>query len=228
MICIFAQIEFSMSILILGLLALLGYSLFAKGYFQFQPEGKRYEKISHEVQDFLKDQQPGLVNFQDDELSLLSANRLKPGKKGWFSQPTEGVLVSIYHEPFIAYKTVALQPDKHTGVIGISTSTDQFLYIIKKDHTDVFINKKPYGTINDQGKLILVNTKTIVAAYDIKNDETTLVRLNDIPEAEVSRKFVESQLPRRILDIYESDVKIDKRVLQAVVFYLIGLGLRQS
>ncbi len=228
MICIFAQIEFSMSILILGLLALLGYSLFAKGYFQFQPEGKRYEKISHEVQDFLKAQQPGLVNFQDDELSLLSANRLKPGKKGWFSQPTEGVLVSIYHEPFIAYKTVALQPDTHTGVIGISTSTDQFLYIIKKDHTDVFINKKPYGTINDQGKLILVNTKTIVAAYDIKNDETTLVRLNDIPEAEVSRKFVESTLPRRILDIYESDVKIDKRVLQAVVFYLIGLGLRQS
>lgn len=228
MICIFAQIEFSMSILILGLLALLGYSLFAKGYFQFQPEGKRYEKISHEVQDFLKAQQPGLVNFQDDELSLLSANRLKSGKKGWFSQPTEGVLVSIYHEPFIAYKTVALQPDKHTGVIGISTSTDQFLYIIKKDHTDVFINKKPYGTINDQGKLILVNTKTIAAAYDIKNDETTLVRLNDIPEAEVSRKFVESTLPRRILDIYESDMKIDKRVLQAVVFYLIGLGLRQS
>jgi len=217
-----------MSILILGLLALLGYSLFAKGYFQFQPEGKRYEKISHEVQDFLKAQQPGLVNFQDDELSLLSANRLKSGKKGWFSQPTEGVLVSIYHEPFIAYKTVALQPDKHTGVIGISTSTDQFLYIIKKDHTDVFINKKPYGTINDQGKLILVNTKTIAAAYDIKNDETTLVRLNDIPEAEVSRKFVESTLPRRILDIYESDMKIDKRVLQAVVFYLIGLGLRQS
>lgn len=217
-----------MSILILGLLALLGYSLFAKGYFQFQPEGKRYEKISHEVQDFLKVQQPGLVNFQDDELSLLSGNRLKAGKKSWFSQPTEGVLVSIYHEPFIAYKTVALQPDKHTGVIGISTSNDQYLYIIKKDHTDVFINKKPYGTINDQGKLILVNTKTIAAAYDIKNDETTLVRLNDIPEAEVSRKFVESTLPRRIIDIYEYDVKIDKRVLQAVVFYLIGLGLRQS
>ncbi|MBK7740971.1 MAG: hypothetical protein IPI42_10595 [Saprospiraceae bacterium] len=72
-----------MSILILGLLALLGYSLFAKGYFNFQPEGRRYEKISLEVQDYLKAQQPGLVNFQEDELGLLSGNKQKSGKSGF-------------------------------------------------------------------------------------------------------------------------------------------------
>lgn len=216
-----------MSILILGLLALLGYSLFAKGYFNFQPEGRRYEKISLEVQDYLKAQQPGLVNFQEDELGLLSGNKQKSGKSGFFGKQTEGVLLSIYHEPFIAYKATSLGQDKETGVVGIATFKDQYLYIIKKDHTDIFINKKPIGTIKNGGQLVLLNSKSIAATYEIKNNESWLVRMNSAPEAEVRLRIVENPLPQRVLDIYESNSGINKTILRAVIFYLTGLGLRQ-
>lgn len=68
-----------MSILVLGLIAFLGYSVYSKGYFTFQPEGKRYQKNSGLVQDYLLSQQPYLVDFGDDELELLSA--INKGKR---------------------------------------------------------------------------------------------------------------------------------------------------
>ena len=50
-----------MSILVLGILALIGYSLFSKGYFRFQPEGKLYESNSNIVYKFLAEKQSETV-----------------------------------------------------------------------------------------------------------------------------------------------------------------------
>jgi hypothetical protein len=215
-----------MSILFLGLIAFLGYSVYSKGYFRFQPEGKRYEKNSGLIQDYLLSQQPFLVDFGDDELELLSGNKQKEKSRSFFNSPTEGILLSIYHEPFITYKSIFHSNELKTGVIGIATHKEQYVYILKKDHVDIFVNKKPFGTIKGDGQLISPNDKEALASYILKNDTSYLIRVNNTPEAEVKHHIESNSLPQRILDIYGPSTPEVNKLVKILSFYLIGLGLK--
>jgi|GEM_PF-1291776 len=215
-----------MSIVVLGLLAFLGYSLFARGYFQLQPEGKRYEKNSNLIMDFLTQQQPGLVDFEEDELELLSGNRQKMKSASFFNKPVEGVLLSIYHEPFIAYKSVYHSAEHKTGVIGVTTNRDLFLFILKKDHTDIFINKKPFGTIKGAGQLLTPDSKSVIASYELRNNDAFLVRVHDRPEAEVKHEIRENSLPQRIVEVYGNTDAHVGQIVKVMCFYLIGLNIK--
>jgi len=215
-----------MSIVILGLLAFLGYSVYSKGYFRFQPEGKRYERNSALVQEYLLNQQPLLVDFGIDELELLSGNKQKDKSRTLFKQPTEGILLSIYHEPFIAFKSIYHSNDLRTGVIGIATNKDQFVYIMKKDHVDIFLNQKPYGTIKGNGQLISPDSKTALATYVLKNETFYQIRVNDQPEAEVKVNIESNSLPQRVIDVYGPSSPAVNKLVQIMSFYLVGLGLK--
>lgn len=215
-----------MSILVLGLIAFLGYSVYSKGYFTFQPEGKRYQKNSGLVQDYLLSQQPYLVDFGDDELELLSGNKQREKNRSFFSQPTEGILLSIYHEPFIAFKSIFHTNELKTGVIGVATQKEQYVYILKKDHVDIFVNKKPFGTIKGDGQLISPNDKEALASYTLKNDNSYLIRVKNSPEAEVKLNIESNSLPQRILDLYGPSTPEINDLVKILSFYLIGLGVK--
>lgn len=215
-----------MSIIIFGLLAFLGFTIYSKGYFSLQPEGKRYQKNSELIQDYLNSQQPNLVNFTNDELELLSGNRQKDSKRSFFRQPAEGVLLSIYHEPFLAYKSIYHNSDLKAGVIGIATHKDQYVYILKKDHVDIFINKKPFGTIKGDGQLISANNKVSLANYILKNESFYQVRVNNTPEAEVKLNIEPNSLPQRILELYGPSTDEVHDLVLILAFYLVGLGLK--
>ncbi len=215
-----------MSIILLGLLAFLGFTIYSKGYFSLQPEGKRYQKNSELIQDYLTSQQPGLVQFSKEEIELLSGNRLKVSQRSFFRQPSEGVLVSIYHEPFVAYKSIYHNSDLKAGVIGIATHKDQYVYILKKDHVDIFLNKKPFGTIKGDGQLISANNKVSLANYILKNDSHYQIRVNNTSEAEVKLNIEFNSLPQRVLELYGPSSEEVHNLVLILAFYLVGLGLK--
>lgn len=215
-----------MSIVFLGLLAYLGYSIYSKGYFRFQPEGKRYQKNSELVQEYLLNQQPLLVDFGADELELLSGNKQKDKSRSLFKGPAEGVLLSIYHEPFIAYKAIYHSNDLRTGVIGIATNKDQYVYIMKKDHVDIFFNKKPMGTIKGNGQLVSTDSKRTLASYVLKTDTFYQIRIDDRPEAEVKVNIEAGSLPQRMIDVYGPADAATMKMVQIMAFYLVGLGIK--
>jgi hypothetical protein len=110
-----------MSILVLGILALIGYSLFSKGYFRFQPEGKLYESNSNIVYKFLAEKQSELSCLRAGRVFVDFRNKMKLKSTSFFDKPIEGILLSIYNEPFVAFKVIYHSEKLKTGVIGMAT-----------------------------------------------------------------------------------------------------------
>jgi hypothetical protein len=215
-----------MSILVLGILALIGYSLFSKGYFRFQPEGKLYESNSNIVYKFLAEKQSELVAFEQEEFSLISGNKMKLKSTSFFDKPIEGILLSIYNEPFVAFKVIYHSEKLKTGVIGMATRNNTYLYVMKKDHVDVFFDKKPLGTIQMGGKLFFPSTKTEIASYSLKNATEYLIRVGGVPSAEVKHEIAENSLPQRVVDTFDMQEASGDFAMRIMVFYLIGLGIK--
>lgn len=216
-----------MSLLIFGLIAFLGFTILSKGYFSFQPEGKRFENNTAQVMEYLTAQQDQLVDFKADELELLSGNKLKDRKSSLFSTKSEGILLSIYHEPFIAYKKIFHNNDLKTGVLGVATKNNRFLYIMKKDHVDIFINQKPIGTIKGSGKLINADNRVVMGHYDIKPQSGTyLVHVFDTPEAEVKIDFGHDNIPQRIVSVFGVPEKEIYNTVEILAYYLVGLTVK--
>ncbi len=215
-----------MSILVLGILALIGYSLFSKGYFRFQPEGKLYESNTNIVYKFLAEKQSELVAFDREEFSLISGNRMKLKSKSFFDKPIEGILLSIYNEPFVAFKVIYHSEKLKTGVIGIATHKNTYLYVMKKDHVDVFFDKKPLGTIQMGGKLFFPGTKTEIASFSLKDATEYLIRIGGVPCAEVKHEVAENSLPQRIIETFDVQEASGDFAMRTLIFYIIGLGIK--
>jgi len=216
-----------MSIIIIGLLAFLGYALYTKGYFSLQPDGKLYEKNSGLVDKFLEQSQKDLVKFEDDELALLSGNRKKVKGGSFFDSSLEGLLLSIYHEPFLAYKVINHSEKNKTGVMGVATASNVFRFIMKKDHTDVFLDKRPLGTIQVGGKLFYPGSKTEIATFEMKDETEYLIRVGGSPCAELKIEIQENSLPQRILEVFGSQEPSGRFAMRVLIFYLIGLSMRK-
>jgi len=214
-----------MPIIILGILIYLGFTLYSKSYFSLQPEGTRYKSSVDKITSYFKQTSPELVQFDEEELSLLSGNVAKMKKNLFFvSTPEEGILTSIYHEPFVAFSRQWHHPGKKLGVIGIATHSDTFLYIMKKDHTDVFINDRPYGTFQPNGDLVAMKGKTTVGSYSAE-EKSYLIKLENVPVAEIKMDITQQELPLRIIDVFDPLDSNKYKQVEILAFYLLGLSL---
>ncbi len=214
-----------MSILVLAFLLYIGFNLYSKNYFNFQPQGKRYSTSNDKINLFLKEKQKELVRFEPDEIELLSANVGKQKKNLFFiSTPEEGIIISIYHEPFLAFKREFYSPNHQLGVIGIATSQHKYMYFLKKDHTDVFIGEKPLGTIQNGGLTIIMNKNT-VARYT-NEPSKYLVYLKNKPAAEIDKNIRFTELPQRMISVY-GPLDTESYVwLEVLAYYLIVLNIK--
>ncbi|HND90091.1 MAG TPA: hypothetical protein PK971_17285 [Saprospiraceae bacterium] len=83
-----------------------------------------------------------LVPWDGDMASLLSLNRVDVKKPGWFDGIQEGVFTTIYHEPVLAY---AGQMSGKNGVLLARTSDREFIFRMKGQETEIWINQQPFG-----------------------------------------------------------------------------------
>lgn len=100
-----------------------------------------------------------LVPFTKDEMELLSLNQVKKTKKRGFNKLTKGIFNTIYYEALVAYAILEYYDDNK--LILITTSKDEFIYMVKKGSTHVYMNNIEAGVINDASEFFSVNRKLL-------------------------------------------------------------------
>ena len=140
-----------------GLFNLLGFLLttgiFITGVFYFlakmlsrivfDPASQAWKKTVLQLQERVRAQVAGaLVPWDGEMLGLLSLNRAKVKKPGWWDSTSEGVFTSIYQEPVFAY---AGQVSGNTAVYIARTSAKEFIFRQKEKETEIWINNNPFA-----------------------------------------------------------------------------------
>lgn len=215
-----------MQLILLGLLFFLGFTIFSKGYYVLQPNGNLYRNTVAKINEYLKSIQGQLVNFDSQELDLLSGNA-KDIKK--LSTNFNGVLTSIYNEPFIALYNKFFNTAKKEGVIGIATRHHTYMYLLKKDHTDVFIDDQPYGTIrNFDHSLVISADQSVPVRVDDKSETQWLLRYHHDPMLEIRKDISIQKVPQRIIDVFGIIDSKNEVPVYTVLFYRIALQIQEN
>jgi len=95
---------------------------------------------------------------------------------------------------------------------------------MKKDHTDVFINDRPYGTFQPNGDLVAMKGKTTVGSYSAE-EKSYLIKLENVPVAEIKMDITQQELPLRIIDVFDPLDSNKYKQVEILAFYLLGLSL---
>lgn len=158
-----------------------------------------------------------LINWDRNEMELLSLKQHKQTKKSFNYKVHRGVFQSIYHEPLIVYIEKVYRPEE--GVLIARTSRHEFAYLITKE-VEVFIDEQYFGKLDKQGKL-WYNNKNVIASID-RGDQTLLA-------IHVNNKFAgnllneskkETRNPRAFQYLIELD-DVEEKVFLALSFFEI-------
>jgi hypothetical protein len=109
----------------------------------FDPASQAWKRTIEKLQTRLRAQGAGaLVPWDAEMLSLLSLNRTKVKKPGWWDNTTEGIFLSIYQEPVLAYVG---QTSGNTAVFVARTSTKEYIFRQKEKETEIWVNNQPFA-----------------------------------------------------------------------------------
>ena len=100
-----------------------------------------------------------LVPFTHEEIKLLSLKQSNFTKKKGFVRLIKGIFDSIYYENLIAYG-IREYPNQQKLII-ISSSIDEFIYIVKKDKVNVYMNNIEAGIIINGSKFYNYKNKLL-------------------------------------------------------------------
>jgi hypothetical protein len=96
-------------------------------------------------------------------LALLSLNRSKVKKPGFWDSTAEGVFTSIYQEPVLAY---AGQTSGKTAVHVARTSVKEFIFRQKEKETEIWINNQPFAVLINGALLSAGRSSNILARIE--------------------------------------------------------------
>lgn len=100
-----------------------------------------------------------LIPFSKEEMELLSLNQIKKTKKRGFNKLTKGIFNTIYYESAVSYAILDYYADNK--LILITTSKDEFIYMVKKGISHVYMNNIEAGTLNETGEFFSINRKLL-------------------------------------------------------------------
>jgi len=142
-------------LLIVGGIAVLGIGFILTQVLGFTITVNRLsKKIKRDIlllRDELAPYLAALVPLDREELELLSLTMENVIMKGRFGTVTKGHLSTIYNEAVaaFAYKTY----DNGEFVLSLKTTADEYVFVGTANGTDVYINDKEYGNIDNSGIL---------------------------------------------------------------------------
>ena len=155
------------------------------GAINFNPESKAWKAALERLRTRMRSQAAGmLVPWDEEMLSLLSLNQSVTKKPGWFDRATEGVVSTIYQEPVVAY---ASHSSGNTGLLLARTSNKEFIFRIKAQETEVWVDGQPFAVLIDGTLLAAGRGSKILARLESGRDEMQVpVLLGDKTAAAIS------------------------------------------
>ena len=100
-----------------------------------------------------------LIPFTNEEMELLSLNQSNFSKKRGFVKLIKGIFDTIYFENLIAY--VIREYSNQQKLILVTTTTDEFVYLVKPDKTHIYINNAEAGILTKDGKFISLRNQLL-------------------------------------------------------------------
>lgn len=131
------------------------------------PESKAWKKNIERLRERLNKRYPDLIPWDKEMLSLLSHNReLK--KPGWFDNVYEGVYLSIFQEPILAF--VQIKGGKDSVTVA-RTSDREFIFRQKGNETEIWVNGQPFAVLVNGNLLAAGKGSRLIAQVDTGTDE---------------------------------------------------------
>ncbi len=121
-----------------------------------------------------------LIPFSDEEMELLSLKQSNFTKKKGFVRLTKGIFDSIYYENLIAYGI--REYSNQQKLILITSSIDEFVYLVKADKTHVYMNNSEAGVITNNGKFYNLKNQLIgtIDGNDTLPTHTVFIKGRDV------------------------------------------------
>lgn len=91
-----------------------------------------------------------IIPFSNEEIELLSLNQSNKSRKKGFQKLSKGIFKTIYYEPLIAY--AIKQYSNGDKLILITSTEDEFAYVVKSDITHVYMNNVEAGVLTKKGE----------------------------------------------------------------------------
>ncbi len=191
------------------------------GRINFNPESQAWKKTLEGLRNKLKTQAAGaLVPWDKEMLSLLSLNRSNVKKPGFFNSTAEGVFLTIFQEPVMAY---AIQKSGKTGVVVARTSDREFIFRQKGKETEIWLNSQPFGVLVDGALLAAGKTSRLLARLEQKSGEAQFpVLLGDAVAASISNPaLADSPNPRALTLLREVSAEEESVLLALTVLVVV-------
>ncbi len=102
-----------------------------------------------------------LIPFKNDEIELLSSSVDFKSLGNRFRKKKSGFLNSIYNEPLVAFTIKKYLSKADRKIIYARTTTDEFVFIQKKDTVQLYLNGNPFGKFENDNLYLLKDKKRI-------------------------------------------------------------------
>lgn len=102
-----------------------------------------------------------LIPFKNDEIELLSSSVDFKSLGNRFRKKKSGFLNSIYNEPLVAFTIKKYLSKADRKIIYARTTSDEFVFIQKKDTVQLYLNGNPFGKFENDNLYLLKDKKRI-------------------------------------------------------------------
>ncbi len=161
---------------IAGIIALTGVGgyVLAKTIENYRPGRKKIQKDLAEIRGELTPYVNQLVKWSDEEMEQMSLNRTNNMTRKRVVTTSKGVFTTIYHEPLMAYFYKKYVSTSENSLLYARTTDHEFIYRMKNGVTEVMVNDKLLGTINEKGTLLAGKDNKPIAQLHLESSQMLL------------------------------------------------------
>jgi hypothetical protein len=186
----------------------------------FNPESKAWKMTIGRLRERLNTKvAPNLIPWDHEMLPLLSMNKSKAKKPGFFDSVEEGVFTTIFQEPVLAYVT---QKSGKDSVTVARTSDREIIFRKKGDkETEIWLNGQPFA-LYTEGKLIAAGRQNNLLAYleNREGQELAVVIGNKTAAALGNPERQSGPNPRALSLVKDVDAQEENMLLAMTLLHL--------
>ncbi len=198
----------------------------------FNPNKKKIQDDLRTIKALMEPKLETIIPWTEEEKTLLSVEQIDVKKKRQGTIVVQGTLISIYHEPMVAYfYKKYLNKKSEDAIIYARTSNRAFEYRIKKGEVAIRINNHDIGSLKQDNKLYRKN-KVIASINRDSQTNLTPILLHDkrgqIKElGHLVKKQSSDEINKRALQLIDQQMNDNEEAifLALVLFEMIHTSI---
>lgn len=187
-------------------------------------KGSSETKIKGDVETLreeIKDNISNLVPWNREEMELFSLSETSKNNRKRGISTINSVVSSIYHEPLMSYIYKDFGNKRDYKMLLVKTSNREYVYIIKKDVVNIFLNDKPFASIKDNAYLYPPGENKLLAAINLEGGAYLPLKVQDREVASLTHPQKTDRVNPRAFEILQQVDNREEELLLALSFFTI-------